>query len=102
MTDIFRPTHEPARTLYDVFQAEALKRDKRSYDEWSMMERMAVWRAARDYAQQHGLRVITLAEVEKAEEYAIGHVDYGAKWAYRVAEALKGEGSFGNRGYDDI
>jgi hypothetical protein len=88
MKDVFRPRTDPARLLYDAFQAEAEKRPGRPVEFSVLSERAAVWRAARDYAQQHGLRVPTLVEVEKAERLAMGHVDYGAKWAYGVAELL--------------
>lgn len=88
MHDVFRPSREPARTIYDAFQAEAKKRKGRSVNEWIEAERQAVWRAARDYAQQRGLRILSLEEVTMAENYAMGHVDYGAKWAYQVERAM--------------
>ncbi len=86
--DLIRPHTEPARTLYDALQKEALKRSGRSVAHWHHAERKAVWSAARDYAQRHGLRVPTLAEVGRAESLACGHVDYGAKWAYGVARTM--------------
>ena len=86
--DYFRPHGEPARTLYDAFQAEACNRDGRCEREWQWEERRAVWFAAIDYAQDHGLQIPTLAEIERIEELACGHVDYGAKWAYGVAEIM--------------
>lgn len=89
MSDIFRPHTEPARTLYDAFQEEAAKRKGRSVEEWLDAEMQAVWAAARDYAQQHGLRVVRLSEVADARSSASGHVDYGAKWAYGIAERMK-------------
>jgi hypothetical protein len=90
MQDIFKPRHEPARSIYDAFQAEATKRKGRSYEEWTTAEREAVLREATAKAQQMGLRVPTMDEVVKAERSAMGHVDYGAKWAYRVTEEMKG------------
>ena len=89
MTDCFRPYSDPARFLYDSFQEEAMHRPERNAEDWIVAERNAMWRAARDYAQQHGLRVPTMAEVQIAESSAMGHVDYGAKWAYRVAEFMQ-------------
>lgn len=86
--DIFQPRQEPARTLYEAFQQEATKRRGRSVQEWCEAERLAVWTAARDYAQQHGLTVPTMAEVSSAERYAMGSVDYGSKWAYQVARRM--------------
>lgn len=87
-TDVFRPFHAPARIIYDAFVAEAALRNQRKVEDWLEQERKAVWRAARDYAQQHGLRVPTLDEVKRAETLAAGHSDYGAKWAYGVERYL--------------
>ena len=88
MRDIFRPSKGLARTLYDAFQEEAIHREGRSVEEWLLAERQVVWMAARDYAQQHGLRIPTMDEVKQAENCASGHIDYGAKWAYKIAERL--------------
>ena len=90
MRDVFRPRYQPAQTIYDAFQAEAAHRHG-SVEEWIERERLVVWRTARDYAQQHGLRVPTMDQIERAERSACGHVDYGAKWAYRVAEFITTE-----------
>jgi hypothetical protein len=89
MSDIFKPRSEPAKTLYEAFQEESKNRKGRESEEWIFTERMAVWRAAMHYAQQHGLRVPSIEEVENAERYASGSVDYGAKWAYRVAGLME-------------
>ncbi|RCW66255.1 hypothetical protein [Pseudorhodoferax soli] len=86
---IFRPTHEPARLLYDAFQAEAKLRKQREVGNWIEKERLAVWTAARDYAQQHDRPVPTLEQIKAKEQLALGHTDYGAKWAYGVAELLR-------------
>ncbi|KAB1444163.1 hypothetical protein [Bordetella bronchiseptica] len=88
MSDIWRPTSEPARSIYDVIRAEAIKRPGRSVDEWLEAELKAVWFAARDYAQQHGLPAPTLRDIKSAERSACGHTDYGAQWAYGVARRL--------------
>ena len=87
--DIFRPFQEPARTIYDAFQKEASNRKGRAVADWIRAERLAVWIAARDHAQQHGLRVPTLDDVIQAERQANGHVDYGAKWAYGVVRKMQ-------------
>ena len=89
MQDIFKPRHEPARSIYEAFQREASKRKGRSIEEWTSAEREAVLREATSKAQQMGLRVPTMDEVVQAERCAMGHVDYGAKWAYRVTEQMK-------------
>ena len=89
MRDPFEPTREPARTLYKAFQTEALKRRTRSVEEWVSSERLAVHSAAKAYARTHGLREPTLEEVARAERYAMGSIDYGAKWAYQVEAAMQ-------------
>jgi len=86
--DFFRPRVEPARTIYDAFQDEAKHRVGRTIDEWIQAERIRVWKVSRDYAQQNGLRVPTIGEIEKAEQHAMGHIDYAAKWAYYVADLI--------------
>lgn len=43
----------------------------------------------------HGLIVPTLQQVERAERYAMGSVDYGAKWAYGVSEVMRAAAEIG-------
>lgn len=86
--DVFRPRTGPAQAIYDAFRLEAQKRSGRAFEAWVAAERQAVWSAARDAAQQAGLPVPTMEEVERAEVMAQGHVDYGSKWAYGVVEAM--------------
>ena len=88
MKDIFRPRTDPARTLYDAFRREAENRVGKTPGEWMQAEEQVMWSTSRDYAQQHGLTEPTMAEVLKSQRQAMGHVDYGAKWAYAVAEIL--------------
>lgn len=85
---ILRPTRGPAKRLYDAFQAEALLRKGREVGIWIEREQLAVWAAARDYAQQHGRPVPTLEQIKAKEQLALGHTDYGSKWALGVAELL--------------
>ena len=87
--DVFKPRHEPARTIYDAFQDEAEKRDGRHYLVWREKECLAVLNAACDYAEKHGLIKPTLEEVQSAEMSASGHVDYGAKWAYGIRDVME-------------
>lgn len=65
---------------------EARKRLGRSFEQWRATEAQAVWAATRDFAQQHGLCVPTLAEVVRVERQACGHVDYASKWALYAIE----------------
>jgi hypothetical protein len=90
MVDIFEPRREPARSIYLAFQAEATKRKGRSVSEWLTAEREAVYRESTHQAQMLGLRVPTMDEVVSAERYATGSVDYGAKWAYCIVNAMRG------------
>lgn len=87
--DIFRPTSEPARSIYDAFQREAAKRPGSGSAEWMERERVAVHREAAIQATRLGLRIPSMAEVFEAEQCASGHTDYGAKWAYGVVDAMK-------------
>lgn len=88
MRDPFEPRQEPARSIYLAFQEEAIKRRGRSIPEWTKAERDSVFRESAQQAQSLGLRVPTMDEVIRAERYAIGSIDYGAKWAYGVVEAM--------------
>jgi hypothetical protein len=93
MIDIFQPRSEPARSIYDAFQAEASKRQSRTFDEWRSAECAAVMREAAIQSVQHGLRAPTFDEIMRAETYASGSIDYGAKWAYAVVDAMhRGDG----------
>lgn len=86
--NVMRPLNEPARGIYDAFTAEAKNRAGRSTHDWIKAERLAVWSAARDYSQQHGLPVLSLAQIERKEQLAVGHSDYPATWAYGVQNLL--------------
>lgn len=87
--NMFRPKTEPARSIYDAFQTEAKNRPNCHYSEWIEAERVVVWQVARRWAKENEIVPLSLKEIERAEDYASGHVDYGAKWAYRVAEMLQ-------------
>jgi len=67
--------------IQTALSVEATRRTERPYDEWSVEEAKVVWAITRDFAQHHGLRVPTLAEVTHAETLARGHSDYAIKWA---------------------
>lgn len=79
---------EPARSIYDAFQVEAAKRDRRTLEEWLVAEREAVFRESVQLAKLYSLRPPTIEEVRIAENHACGSVDYGAKWAYGVVEFM--------------
>jgi len=89
MKDIFQPRSEPAKSIYEAFQIEAAMRNDRSLDEWQLAERNAVQREAAMQAHKLGLRVPTMEQVERAERYAFGSIDYGCKWALGVVNAMR-------------
>lgn len=62
------------------------ERHKRS--DWVVYERQAVANAANEWAKAHGIRFVTVADVERMEQQAIGRVDYASKLALYVAEAV--------------
>lgn len=88
MHDIFQPRHDPARSIYNAFQDEASKRKGRTVEEWTEAEREAVFNASIRQARIMKLQAPSLEDVIRAEQYARGSVDYGAKWAYGVAEVM--------------
>lgn len=88
-------THEKHRlklaatdAIHEALCHEAQKRKGRDFEEWSKAEANSVWRAARDFAQENGLRVPLLDEVVQVERSAMGHCDYGQKWSLYVAEKM--------------
>lgn len=90
--NFFRPTSEPARSLFDALVRQMEARATNSGD-WIHAERAAMLSAAQEYAHAHGLRAPTPDEVESAERSACGHSDYAAKWAYGVADAMRRTGA---------
>lgn len=89
MRDHFRPHFEPARAIYDALVREQKYRDGRSCEEWQEAELYVVWDAARDYALQAGLTVPTMDDVQRADQQAMGHVDYAAKLAHGVVDVMR-------------
>jgi hypothetical protein len=87
-TDIFRPNTEPARSIYDAFQKEASMRSSRSLNDWITTERVAVYNEALKQAHKLKVKPLTMDDIEKAELYALGSSDYGASWAYKIAQML--------------
>lgn len=88
MRDVFEPRHEPAKSIYLAFQEEASKRKGRSVEQWMKEETDAVFRACEREARKLGLQAPTMEQVQSAERYAMGSVDYGAKWAYQLVRVM--------------
>ncbi|MGV1121211.1 MULTISPECIES: hypothetical protein [Xanthomonas translucens group] len=87
--DPYRPSSEPAMSIYDAFQDEAAKRKGRDVAEWIKAERDAVYRAAMLAFERAGLPAPTMDEVELAERYARGSSDYGSKWSYTIISCVR-------------
>ena len=65
MPDVFRPRSEPARTIYDAFQAVAKHRTAG----WQWAERLVIYDTAKNYALSHnGMCVPSLRDVLNAEQ----------------------------------
>ena len=88
MRDIFRPTREPAQSIYDAFQNESERRSGRTSEEWMSAERKAVHDAAIIAAIRLGIAAPSYEDVLITEEMASGHCDYGSKWAYGLARRM--------------
>lgn len=88
MRDIFEPSRDPAKSIYLAFQEEAKKRKARSVEEWTAGERDAVHHECARQAQVLGLQALTIEQVVSAERYAVGSIDYGAKWAHQLARVM--------------
>jgi predicted Ser/Thr protein kinase len=73
-----------------VLSALAAKMERRSHDpDWVDNERLTVVIAANNWAETHGYdRTITVADIERIESNAVGHVDYATKLALYVAEFI--------------
>ena len=87
MNDHLQPL-QPAKMIHDAFQKEVKKRDGRSMEEWIAAERQVMWLVARSWSLLYGYSVLSLEDIEEAENYGLGHVDYGAKVAYKIAEKI--------------
>lgn len=87
--DPFRPRHEPARSIYDALTAEQAHRKGRDFEVWNKAEINAVYEAAKIAFERADLPIPTLADVQSAERYAQGSIDYGATWVYALTNAMK-------------
>ena len=66
-----------------------MERTDQPVEVWTAGEHMAVAVAANTWAEANGLRNrVTVADVERVETMALGHIDYGRKLALYVAELL--------------
>lgn len=87
--DFSRPHFDPARTIYDAFCLESKNRQNIGIKEWIINERTAVFNATCKWCNENGLISPSLKDIEHAESLAIGHSDYGAKWAYKIGDIIQ-------------
>ena len=87
--DIFRP-HDPLmQRIYDALQRETINRDLSDDDCWIQRERETVFNESVAVAKEHGMRGPTIDVIERYEECALGHVDYGKKWVTGIVNWMK-------------
>lgn len=87
--DPFRPRHEPALSIYDALTAEQEHRKGRDFEAWNKAEINAVYEAAKIAFERAELPIPTLADVQSAELYARGSIDYGATWVHSLTNAMR-------------
>lgn len=87
--DPFAPSHEPARTLYEAFQAEAQLRKGRPLVVWVEAELQAVHRAGCAFAAAAGWPAPSRPQVEAAERYARGSADFRSKRALVLERSVR-------------
>jgi len=83
-----RPHGNPQQAIFDALVAEMKNRKGHETEVWMECERNAVHRAACAEAQRMGKPNPSIKSIERAETYAMGHSDYAATWAYKVANLL--------------
>lgn len=78
-----------AKFIHKALVAEMAVRDLAEGLEWVEAERVAVTVAANQWAQAHPpARTVSVADVERVETMAVGHVDYASKLPLYVAELI--------------
>ena len=75
--------------LHEVLCGEADKRKQQSPEEWVLGERAAMWEAVNQYRTQLGKKPLTIEDVERVEQSAVGHSDYGTKYALYCTELVE-------------
>jgi hypothetical protein len=72
--------------LEELLAREAEKRRTKSAAQWIADERQAMCDAVNSIRLLRGKPLVTLADVERVERQAVGHSDYGHKFALYCAE----------------
>lgn len=81
MSDLLRPQNKEVAFIYDALSYEMKFRDSRDFEVWVKKERIAVFNAVNKLAEKLGVNLLTIDEVKRAENCAMGHSDYTRKFA---------------------
>lgn len=75
--------------LEELLAREAKKRSEKTSEQWITDERQAMCDAVNSLRILRGKPLVTLADVERVERQAVGHSDYGHKFALYCAELVE-------------
>lgn len=75
--------------FYDLLTKESEKRDQRGPTEWIEAERKAMWEAVNSQRESLGKEPLSLKDVERVEQRAVGHFDYAPKFALYCTELVE-------------
>lgn len=73
--------------LHELLSSEMEARTQRP--DWVLAERTAMWKAVNRYRERLGKTTVTLEEVGRRERLAVGHSDYGTKYALYCTELVE-------------
>jgi hypothetical protein len=74
-------------SFHELLCSEAEKRDQR--EDWPTVERTAMWEAVNRHRTQVGKERLPIEDVERVEQMAVGHTDYGTKYALYCTELVE-------------
>jgi len=76
-------------SFYDLLTKESEKRDQRALDEWIEAERKAMFDKVNAEREGLGKTPVSLEDVERVEQRAVGHFDYAPKFALYCTELVE-------------
>jgi hypothetical protein len=77
------------RDLEELLHREASKRSTRLLGDWILAERLAMFEAVNARRALGGKPPVSITEIERVEQQAVGHSDYGHKFALYCAELVE-------------
>jgi len=77
MTDVFRPHRMPAKLFYDIIVDAAYDHETEGHRYFTTI------------ANEIGNERLTAEDLRGLEGIALGHIDYAAKFAYRIVRHLE-------------